>query len=46
VVGHPSRRYLWILSRQTTLDAEILRGINMRLQQQGYDLQDMLMSPR
>lgn len=46
VVGHPNRRYLWILSRQTTLDEEILRGIRTRLQQQGYDLQDLLMPPR
>ena len=46
VVGHPNRSYLWILSRQITLDEEILRGIRMRLQQQGYDLQDLLISPR
>jgi len=44
-VGHPSRSYLWILSRQKTLDDEILSGIKAGLQQQGYDLQKLLMAP-
>ncbi|MEN8687138.1 MAG: lipocalin family protein, partial [Desulfuromonadales bacterium] len=45
VVGHPNRSYLWILSRQETLNEEVLSGIKIRLQQQGYDLQELLMSP-
>ena len=45
VVGHPNRRYLWVLSRQETLDEEIMSGIKTRLQQQGYDLQELLVSP-
>ena len=45
VVGHPNRSYLWILSRQDTLDEEVLSGIKIRLQQQGYDLLELLMSP-
>jgi len=45
VVGHPSRRYLWILSRQKSLDEETLDGIRLRLQQQGYDLSQLLFSP-
>jgi apolipoprotein D and lipocalin family protein len=45
VVGHPNRSYLWILSRQDTLDEEVLSGIKIRLQQQDYDLQELLMSP-
>lgn len=45
VVGHPSRKYLWILSRQEKLDEEILDGIRLRLQQQGYDLSQLLISP-
>ena len=44
VVGHPNRRYLWILSRQETLADEIMVGIRTRLQQQGYDLHDLLIS--
>ncbi len=37
VVGHPSRDYLWILSRTPTLDPDVYRGILRRLEQQGYD---------
>ncbi len=39
VVGHPSRDYLWILSRTPTLDAEIYDGILTRLEEMGYPLQ-------
>lgn len=45
VVGHPNRSYLWVLSRQETLADGIMDGIRMRLQQQGYDLRDLLVSP-
>jgi apolipoprotein D and lipocalin family protein len=45
VVGHPSRSYLWILSRQEKMEAEVLNGIRLRLQQQGYDLSQLLISP-
>lgn len=45
VVGHPNRKYLWILSRQETLDGEIVSGIRLRLEQQGYDLRELLVSP-
>jgi len=37
VVGHPSRRYGWILSRTPTLPSEVLDGIWKRLEAQGYD---------
>ncbi|HUT78961.1 MAG TPA: lipocalin family protein [Polyangia bacterium] len=37
VVGHPSRDYLWILSRTPRLDAETYDGIVARLQAQGYE---------
>lgn len=37
VVGHPSRDYLWILSRTPTLPAETYAGIVTRLQSQGYE---------
>jgi apolipoprotein D and lipocalin family protein len=43
VVGHPSRRYGWILSRTPTLDAETLSGIVERLEAQGYDFADFRM---
>lgn len=38
VVGHPSRDYLWILSRTKTMDDKVYQGILERLRQQGYDL--------
>lgn len=37
VVGHPSRRYLWVLSRSRTLDDAVYRAILGRLPGQGYD---------
>jgi len=37
VVGHPSRDYLWILSRTPNLPAESYEAILRRLQAQGYE---------
>ncbi len=37
VVGVPSRKYLWILSRTPQMDEEIYSGILERLVDQGYD---------
>jgi apolipoprotein D and lipocalin family protein len=36
VVGHPSRDYLWILSRTKTLPAESLAGVLERAQKNGF----------
>lgn len=38
VVGHPSRDYLWILSRQPKMDPAVYEAILSRLKAQGYDL--------
>ena len=38
VVGHPKRKYGWILSRTPVLPAPTLQGIGERLKAQGYDL--------
>jgi apolipoprotein D and lipocalin family protein len=38
VVGHPERKYLWILSRTPTLPDETYRKILRRIEAQGYDL--------
>jgi apolipoprotein D and lipocalin family protein len=46
VVGEPNRRYLWILSRTKTLDANTLKGINARIQTQGYDPSKLVMTPQ
>lgn len=37
VVGEPSRTFLWILSRESTLDDSVLEGIESRLPELGYD---------
>lgn len=39
VVGHPSRDYLWILSRTPTMDAAVYDGIVVRLRAQGYEVE-------
>jgi apolipoprotein D and lipocalin family protein len=38
VIGHPSRDYLWILSRTPTLDETTYEGISSRLEEKGYPL--------
>lgn len=39
VVGHPSRDYLWILSRAPTMESDVYEGIIERLRGQGYEVQ-------
>ena len=39
VVGEPSRRYLWILSRTPELDEETLAMIEARITRHGYDVE-------
>jgi len=39
VVGHPSRDYLWILSRTPTMDTAIYDAIVERLRSQGYEVE-------
>jgi apolipoprotein D and lipocalin family protein len=41
VVGHPSRDYLWILSRTPTLDDEVYDGIVRRIEAKGYPLEPL-----
>jgi apolipoprotein D and lipocalin family protein len=38
VVGHPSRDYLWILSRTPKLDASTLAEVTKRAQDNGFDV--------
>jgi len=38
VVGHPSRDYLWILSRTPTVDGATYQAILGRIASQGYDV--------
>ena len=37
VVGHPSRKYGWIMHREKTMPEPIYQGILARLEAQGYD---------
>jgi len=37
VVGHPSRKFGWIMSREKTMPESTYRGILARLEKQGYD---------
>jgi apolipoprotein D and lipocalin family protein len=42
VVGHPSRDYLWILSRTPTLPDTTYEAIIARLKQQGYETERLV----
>ncbi len=42
VVGHPSRDYLWILSRTPTLPADVYDGIVARLKAMGYETERLV----
>ena len=44
MVGAPNRKYLWILGRSVTLEAEVFEGILQRLEQQGYDPDRLIFS--
>ena len=46
VVGHPSRLYLWILSRTSTLDAGTLQGILGRAQDNHFDTAQIIYTPQ
>jgi apolipoprotein D and lipocalin family protein len=42
VVGHPSRKYLWILSRTPEMDNALYQDILRRLQDQHYDTSKLI----
>ncbi len=46
VVAHPSRQYLWILSRTPTLDADTLNGIIGRAQGEQFDMSKLQYTPQ
>lgn len=46
VVGEPSRKYLWVLSRQPTLEQEIYEGILARLPAKEYDPAKLQLTPQ
>ncbi len=44
VVGHPKRKYLWILSRTPEMDDGLYERILARIEQQGYDISKLIRS--
>ncbi len=42
VIGEPSRKYFWILSRTPSMDESIVQEILARARHQGYDLTSLL----
>ncbi len=46
VVGHPSRLYLWVLSRTPTLDTSTMQGILSRQQANDFDTTQMIYTPQ
>jgi apolipoprotein D and lipocalin family protein len=46
VVGHPSRDYLWVLSRSPEMDKERFQEIMTRISKQGYDLNRITKYPQ
>lgn len=44
VVGHPSRKYLWVLSRAPRMDDAVYAGILDRLRRQQYDTERLIAS--
>jgi apolipoprotein D and lipocalin family protein len=42
VVGHPERKYLWVLSRTQVMDGAVYEGILSRLKEQHYDISKLI----
>jgi apolipoprotein D and lipocalin family protein len=42
IVGHPSRDYLWILSRTPAMDLAVYDGLLGRLRAQGYEVERLV----
>jgi len=46
VIGYPSRKLGWVLTRNTTLDEKTYQSILKRMQQQGYDPAQLVKVPQ
>jgi apolipoprotein D and lipocalin family protein len=46
VVGHPSRRYGWVLARERRLSASVLAELIGRIKLQGYDACEFVVTPQ
>lgn len=43
LVGDPSRKYLWILSRSKNMESELLNGLMQTAKTNGFDTESMIM---
>ena len=46
VIGHPSRKYFWILSRSRSIDPQVVDGIIERAVVQGYEAEKIKAIPQ
>lgn len=46
VVGHPNRKYLWILSRTPEMDQDVYEQILTRIRKKGFDIRKLLKTPQ
>lgn len=46
VVGHPGRKYLWILSRSRKMDDSLYNDLMERIKKHGYDLSRIIKTPQ
>jgi apolipoprotein D and lipocalin family protein len=44
VVGDPDRKYLWILAREPSMDAELFAGLKAKAEAMGYDLAPLVVA--
>lgn len=44
VVGSPSRKYLWILSRSPTMDEQLFQNLRSRAEQRGYPVNKLVIT--
>lgn len=45
IVGEPDREFLWILSREPTVDERTLEDLKGRARMLGYDLEQLIVNP-
>ena len=45
-VGHPNRKYLWILSRTPEMNQQVYEGILARLKVKGFDTNKLNKTPQ
>jgi len=46
VIGEPSRKFVWIMSRKPTIDDDVYQNILLKLNQIGYDVSKIKKMPQ